>query len=370
MKTCSAVFGIVVSTIIVAFPVSDSRPVNAADKTPTLSDESTDRNPPPSVESQRHPPETRLFESLTSWEYDDGTQHLSFEDVCKTEPKLFQVFEMDTSPGNDEEDVSARRVKQILDTHGWSKCKSVDTESGTSLIRTRRMEDSGGQAISLDGAGDSFGITITEEEIKPPPVPPNVPISITAEWKTYRNASLGFEISYPSNWGIFSVSARIGAVTTIGNCYEENCLTMRLATDEYEGDGFQIVISPEKMPSGEPCVPGTMHSRTQRFTSYGVQYSGCSVWVIPPPKPSTDYAIGTYPTWADMGEFSIFETCDRRLNLWTTVGDYRYQFTPEGAELLPNSYALRDVYRKILSTVKVTPVRLATGVDNPAPPVR
>ncbi len=159
---------------------------------------------------------------------------------------------MDTSPGDDEVDVLARRVKQILDTHGWSKCKSVDTESGTffdTYSKDGRLLEVR-QSHSM-GAGDSFGITITEEEIKPPPVPPNVPISITAEWKTYRNASLGFEISYPSNWGIFSVSAGIGAVTTIGNCYEENCLTMRLATDEYEGDGFQIVISPEKIYSGE-----------------------------------------------------------------------------------------------------------------------
>ena len=64
------------------------------------------------------------------------------------------------------------------------------------------------------------------------------------------------------------------------------------------------------------------------------------------------------------------DTCSKILNLWTTVGDYRYAFTPDGDAFLPKSFEMRDVYRKILSTVKVTPVRVGAVVGDNASPVR
>jgi len=376
MKACAAVFGIVLGVIAVASPIRNSSRCEAAEGAPGPGRESTSRSSSLGA-SLQHPPEARLFDNLTRWRYRSGAQHLSCEDVCKKEPKLFQVFEMTTplSSAPDDDDkvrALAKKVEQILDADGWNKCKSIDTESGT-FFNTYSKD---GRLLEVrqsysNGVGDSLGITIAEQEMKPTaPLPPNVPVSITAEWKTYRNVPLGFEISYPPDWGVERVAAGYGAVRSIGDCYQENCLIMRLATDEYEGDAFQIAISPEKIYTGEPCLPGTTRGGTVKFTPSGQPYSSCVVSTAPPRKPSTDYAIGPYPTWADRGEFSIFETCDRRLTLWTTVGDYRYQFTPEGSMLLPNSFEMKDVYRKILSTVKVTPVRLGTVADRPAPPVR
>jgi hypothetical protein len=222
-----------------------------------------------------------------------------------------------------------------------------------------------------NGIGGGLNITIAEEEMKPTdPLPSNVAVSITPEWKTYRNTSLGFEISYPPEWRVVWVEAGYGAVTIVGNCYEENCLRMRLSTDEYGGDGFYIVVSPEKIYSGEPCLPGTTHGGTVKFTPSGLPYSSCVFSTAPPRKPSADFAIGQYPTFDDRHEYSSSDACDRSINLWATVSDYRYEFTGERSMLLPNSFEMRDVYRKILSTVKITPVRVGTGADGLASPVR
>jgi len=349
MKACAALFGIVVGVIAVASPIRSSGGCDAAEGAPGLSSESISRSPPPGALLQ-HPPEAQLFDHLTSWDYDSKgrTEHLSCDDVCKKEPKLFRVFDVSTGfpppSGDDKIAELSARVEQILDTDGWKECKSIDRE--TSFSDTYSKD---GRLLEVNksfsnGVGGSLGIVIAVAEIKPAgPLPSNVPIPITLEWKTYRNASLGFEISYPPDWRVISVEAGYGAITIIGNCYKENCLRMRLAPAEYGGDAFQIVISPEKI------------------------YRGISTPEYPEP-PSTDYAIGPYPTWADRQESSWWETCERSIDLWTTLGDYRYEFRP--GVLVPNSFKMKDVYGKILSTVKVTPVYLGTGAERPAPPVR
>ncbi len=348
MKACAAVFGFVVGVIAVASPIRNSGRCDAAEGAPSLSSESISRSPPP-VAPLQHPPEAQLFDHLTSWDYlRTGTEYLSCDDVCKKEPKLFRVFDMFTGfpppSGDDKIRELSARVEQILYTDGWKECKSIDRETNTSDTYSKD-----GRLLEVDksysnGVGGSLGIVIAVAEIKPAgPLPSDVPIPITPEWKTYRNAPLGFEISYPPDWRVIWVQAGYGAITVIGNCYKENCLRMRLATAEYGGDAFQIVISPEKI------------------------YRGISTPEYPAP-PSTDYAIGPYPTWADRQQSAPWHTCERGLDLWTTVADYRYEFRP--GVLLPNSLKMKDVYEKILSTVKVTPVYLGTGADRPAPPVR
>ncbi len=315
-----------------------------------------------------------MFDHLTSWDYDtDGTEHLSCDDVCKKEPKLFRVFDMSTGfpppSGDDKIRERSARVEQILYTDGWKECKSIDRETNYSDTYSKDGRLLEVNKSYSNGVGGSLGIVIAVAEIKPAgPLPSDVPIPITPEWKTYRNASLGFEISYPPDWRVIWVQTGYGAITTIGNCYKENCLHMRLATAEYGGDAFQIVISPEKIYSGIPCW-GPWPCGTPALSPSGLPYPSCVAWTPANRKPpSTDYAIGPYPTWADRQESSWSDTCERSIDLWTTVADYRYEFRP--GLLLPSSFKMKDVYEKILSTVKVTPVCLGTGADRPAPPVR
>jgi hypothetical protein len=358
MKGCSAVFGIVAGLFAVASPVFNSGWCIAA-------------------EGADHPPEARLFDDLTEWEYQSGgTKHLSCEDVCKEEPKLFRVFKMfaqfPAPDGDDKISVLARQVEQTLRKDGWTECKPMYNGDGTDDDTYSKHQKllKVFQAYS-NGVGGRLSITIAEKEVKPRPVPSNAPVSITSEWKTYGNSSLGFEIRYPPNWGVESVEAGYGVIKSVGNCNENNCLMMRLGTDEeFAGDGLDIVISPEEIYSGEPCKPGPYCCGRTRISPSGQKYSSCTATTGPRKLPSTDYAIGSYATFADRQEDSGSETCRRTLDLWTTVGDYRYAFTPNRSEPLTKSFEMRDVYRKILSTVKVTPVRVGEGDDQPRQPVR
>jgi hypothetical protein len=108
MKARSGVFVTVVGLIALASPIHNCGRSDAAEGGPGLSSESIP------IEPLQRPPEVRLFDDLTRWSYRSFTQHLSCEDVCKKEPKRFQVLEMSThiSPpdGNEEVGALARKV--------------------------------------------------------------------------------------------------------------------------------------------------------------------------------------------------------------------------------------------------------------------
>src|SRR5579863_1558397 len=141
MKACSAVFGIVVGLFAVASPVFNSGRCIAAEGAANRESISGRSAPTASWghvngEDADHPPEARLFDRLAEWEYESGdTRHLSCQDVCKEEPKLFRVFEMsanfDPPDRADETGVLDRKVHQILDAEGWNKCKSIEPGDGT-----------------------------------------------------------------------------------------------------------------------------------------------------------------------------------------------------------------------------------------------
>ena len=291
------------------------------------------------------------------------TQNSSRSSIC---PR--SLVKTDRNHGTD---VLVKKIATILDAHGWKKCKTVYSDYGLptdTYSKDRRLLEF--SRTCSPALGCTVGITVAEKEMKPDPVPPDVPVSITSEWLTYRDASLGFEISFPPDWSVVRVESGYGVINSVGNCNKENCLMMRLGTDEeFAGDGFEIVISPEEIYSGEPCKPGPTCCGTTRISPSGQKYSSCTATTGPGKLPSTDYAIGPYATFAEQGNDStISDICRRTLKLWTTVGDYRYAFTTDEQALLPRSFEMRDVFRKILSTVKVTPVRIGAGGDQPRQP--
>ncbi len=271
------------------------------------------------------PPEYDLFKNIASWTFDSGTANLSCNDVCKEEPGLFQVFSMGTrgiekQGENNDVDTPYKAVVQNLAANGWRKCKTVDDESGTiteTYVKNGKLLVVG-RHYSM-GAGNGLGITIpTSNPLPQKSQPVNNPIvSVTPDWKKYTSNEFGFQISYPSDWKVW--------LARVDRAGSNMMLTIRLATKEYGGDGFRVMITPVNF---NPLTKGS----------------------------PSDYSIGPNRTEEIKGESSLWGRCSRSITIWTNAGSYQYAFWPETVGLLDNSFQLKDVYHKILSTVKITPV--------------
>jgi hypothetical protein len=271
------------------------------------------------------PPEFDLFKNIASWTFDSGTANLSCNDVCKKEPGLYQVFSMATSGIEKEEenndiDTPYKAVVRKLVANGWQKCKTLDDEAGAiteTYVRNGKLLVVGRHYS--EGVGNSLAITIATSN----PLPQNSQtdsnpiVSVTSDWKTYTNKEFGFQISFPSDWKVWWVHAGQGSNKTV---------TIRLATTEFGVDGFLVMITPVNFP---PLTNGS----------------------------PSDYSIGSNRTEESKGESSNDHGCSRTITIWTKAGSYQYSFQPETAGLLDNSFQLKDVYQKILSTAKITPVQ-------------
>lgn len=268
------------------------------------------------------PAEFKLFKKIATWTLDSGTAYLSCNDVCKEEPGLYRVFRMVTEGDNNDVGRPYKAVVQTLVAKGWQKCKTVDDEAGTigeTYIKNGKLLLVG-RHHSM-GAGNGLGITIATSSSLPQESQPvnNPSVPVTSDWETYTNSDFGLEVRYPPDWKVWwvRVDPLQGANKT---------LTIRLATKKFGGDGFLVMITP------------------------------LSIYRLTKGSPS-DYSIGSNRTEERKSEGSLFAACDRSITVWTNVGSYQYTFTPETAGLLNKSFQLRDVYQKILSTVRITPVQ-------------
>ena len=286
-----------------------------------------------------YPPETALFEGLAHWmRHESGTGYFGCEDVCKQRPKRYRLFRMEADSNVESRNPSdvdymkqlSEKVVEVLNANGWKKCKSVYDDSSGATTDTYSKDDSFitvATACSHIG-GCAVNIAMSTSRLPEDRTPtPNPSVAITPNWKTYRNDSLGFEVSYPPNWKVVWVQAGRGAITTIGQCSSRNCLRMRLGVDQYTGDAFYVVITP-KEDFEDTWTRGTVAS----------------------------YRIGQYPTREVQGQNSLWSLCGRGVTLLTTEGGYRYQFEPLGSPFVDDSFRLRDVFLKILSTVKINSV--------------
>ena len=156
MKAVYAVFAIVMSTLGITSPTCNFVFCAAAEGEPP------------------RPPEARLFDHLTSWDYRSDLDHLSC--VCQKQPKLLEVLQMSSpiSPPNGDIEALSGRVKKILDTSGWRKCKSIYTEFG--ILSDTYWKD--GRLLRVferysQGVGDALVITIATGKMKPAILPPS-----------------------------------------------------------------------------------------------------------------------------------------------------------------------------------------------------
>lgn len=315
-----------------------------------------------------YPSAAAPYRHLAKWSrHGSGTGYFSCQDVCKQRPKRYRTFWMDArwdfgshiQAAFDKDRELARKLIEILHVNGWHKCKSIRDESTGDATDTYAQGDG---FFRLESGCSRFGscavnIAMTTSrlpELQPPTSNPTV--AITPDWRTYRNASFGFQISYPPYLRVNSVVSGYGAITNLGDCYKKNCLRMSIDPDKWARDALYIQIAPEEIWTGVPCPPGITRGGTLGFAPDGTPYSSCTTFIGPRPKPSTEYAIGRYPTFAEQWSDSGWETCSRTLTLWTTVGAYRYQFRPVGSVFLLDSFHIKDIYRKILSTVRIRPV--------------
>jgi len=268
------------------------------------------------------PAEYDLFKNIAAWTLDSGTANLSCNDVCKEQPALYQVLSMRTAGvekqgENNDVDTPYKAVVQNLAANGWQKCKTLNDEAGTiteTYVKNGKLLIVG-RHYSM-GAGNGLGITITTSNPLPRKSQPvdNPIVSVTSDWKTYTNHEFGFQISYPSDWKVW-----LAGVDRAGS---NKMLTIRLATKQYGGDGFRVMITPLNF---HPLTKGS----------------------------PSDYPIGSNRTEESKSESSLGARCDRGIMIWTNVGSYQYVFTPEFVGLLDNSFQLKDVYQKILSSVRV-----------------
>jgi hypothetical protein len=156
MKVAYAVFTIVMSALAITSPICNFVFCAAAEgETP-------------------RPPEARLFDHLTSWDYRSDLDHLSC--VCQKQPKLLEVLQMSSpiSPPNGDIESLSGVVKKTLRANGWRKCKSIYTEFG--ILSDTYWKD--GKLLKVferysQGVGDSLAITIATEKMKPAILPPS-----------------------------------------------------------------------------------------------------------------------------------------------------------------------------------------------------
>ena len=156
MKAVYAAFGIVMSTLAFTSPTCNFVSCAAAEgETP-------------------RPPEARLFDHLTSWDYRSDLDHLSC--VCEKQPKLLEVLQMSSeiSPPKGDIEALSGSVKKILDTNGWKKCKSIHTEFG--ILSDTYWKD--GRLLKVferysQGVGDDLVVTIATGKMNPAIIPPS-----------------------------------------------------------------------------------------------------------------------------------------------------------------------------------------------------
>lgn len=242
--------------------------------------------------------------------------------------RSFESDEFDLSAFDYAKQLSEKVVK-TLGPNGWHKCKSVRDDSTGNITDTYSKDDG---LLTLDTGCSHFGgcwtnIAMTTSELPEERIPtPNPTVPITTDWKTYRNDSFGFEISYPPSWKVVAVDSGYGVIKAFGQCGSRNCLTMRLGVDKYAGDAFSILIAPK--------------SDFEDDWERGYESSS---------------RIGQYATREVRNTISL-SLCERWVFLLTTEGAYGYQFRPLELPFVDDSFRLRDVFLKILSTVKITPV--------------
>ena len=219
-----------------------------------------------------------------------------------------------------------KKMVQTLKSNGWQECKfeNLDTYRRFTFSKDGKLLEvyKGGS----NGVDMVLTVSIATSEVPDPsPKTASRSVSVTREWKTYENQLFGFQISYPPDWSIIWLHEGTGSSPALNYCESSHCLRMLLGRDQKGevGDSIGIEIAPPTiLPDASSFDESTYH-------------------------------IGKYRTSEQRENYSYDTPCGRVSELSTDVGEYRYAFE---LDQTGDSFQLKDVFVRVLSTVKIAPV--------------
>ena len=137
----------------------------------------------------------------------------------------------------------------------------------------------------------------------------------TANWKTYRNEELGFEVKYPNSWKISEMI--INNPSNLG--YEVTLKRLEVGEENYKS----LTIS---MTSKYPYLPDNNHNAPLSQTTVGGLKAKEQVFTS--------------------GYCDVLSCSDPFVGIWINKNGYIYTFN------FSNTITIKDIYNQILSTFK------------------
>jgi uncharacterized protein YecT (DUF1311 family) len=286
-----------------------------------------------------------------------GRALLSCDDPCQIEPFVYKVISFsgngEGEPPGDIVSPLAKIEKKLL-SERWLKCRESTDSSGASSTDYFKKDDKI-LAVSTHfsmGTGNGIGVNLTSSSPQPqkPAVMAENPIApITNDWNTYSISGVAgvFEIQLPPQWSMRSVN-----FDHLPNTYfynpkgptkeilptESKTFAFTPPPSNFKLREFNITIEPGVMAHYEPPFPSNEPKRIcidSKYKIAGFSAKECRA------AEESDFILSCnrWLDWiiADIGDASLTVHFDSSASLGVGTNPYR----------------LRDVYEKILSTLRM-----------------